>query len=150
MSQANSYMGIECEYQCMIFFNLQPPSPYFMDKEARKSQAKTRKWIKGKVCIKNGLLWWLSDKEPACHCRRYRFDPWVRKISWRRKRQLTPEFLPGKCYGQRIWLATVHGVLKESDDLVTKQQQCMKNIDLLNLIYTYFFKTWLARMDNNK
>ena len=23
------------------------------------------------------------------------FDPWVRKIPWRRKWQLTPEFLPG-------------------------------------------------------
>ena len=26
MSQANSYMGIECDYQCMILFNLQPLS----------------------------------------------------------------------------------------------------------------------------
>ena len=31
-------------------------------------------------------------------CRRCRFDPWVRKISWRRKWQPTPVFLPGKCY----------------------------------------------------
>ena len=23
----------------------------------------------------SGLLWWLSDKEPACQCRRCRFDP---------------------------------------------------------------------------
>ena len=38
------------------------------------------------------------------HCRRlkgYRFDPWVRKIPWRRKWQLTPVFLPGKSHGQR-------------------------------------------------
>ena len=29
------------------------------------------------------------------------FDPWVRKIPWRRKWQLTPVFLPGECHGQR-------------------------------------------------
>ena len=33
--------------------------------------------------------------------RRCRFDPWVGKISWRRKWQPTPVFLPGKSYGQR-------------------------------------------------
>ena len=27
-----------------------------------------------------GLPWWLSGKEPACHCWRQKFDPWVRKI----------------------------------------------------------------------
>ena len=32
---------------------------------------------------------------------RHRFDPWVGKISWRRKWQSTPVFLPGKSYGQR-------------------------------------------------
>ena len=26
-----------------------------------------------------------GGKESACKCRRYRFDPWVRKIPWRRK-----------------------------------------------------------------
>ena len=29
------------------------------------------------------------------------FNPWVGKISWRRKRQPTPVFLPGKSHGQR-------------------------------------------------
>ena len=29
------------------------------------------------------------------------FDPWVRKISWRRKWQPTPVFLPGKSHGWR-------------------------------------------------
>ena len=43
-------------------------------------------------------------KESACHCRRYRrcrFDPWVRKIPWRRKWQPTTVVLPGKSHGQR-------------------------------------------------
>ena len=34
-------------------------------------------------------------------CRRPGFDPWVGKIPWRRKWQLTPAFLPGKFHGQR-------------------------------------------------
>ena len=34
-------------------------------------------------------------------CRRHGFDPWVRKIPWRRKWQPTPAFLPGKSHGQR-------------------------------------------------
>ena len=44
---------------------------------------------------------WLSGKESTCHCRRGGFHPWVGKIPWRRKRQPTPVFLPGKCHGQR-------------------------------------------------
>ena len=48
-----------------------------------------------------GLLTWLSGQESTCQCRRYRFDPWVGKILWRRKWQPTPLFLPGKSHGQR-------------------------------------------------
>ena len=33
-----------------------------------------------------------SSKEPACQCRRCRFDHWVRKRPWRRKWQPTPVF----------------------------------------------------------
>ena len=33
--------------------------------------------------------------------KKYEFNPWVRKIPWRRKRQPTPVFLPGKYHGQR-------------------------------------------------
>ena len=29
-------------------------------------------------------------------------DPWVRKIPWKRKWQLTPIFLPVKSHGQRL------------------------------------------------
>ena len=45
------------------------------------------------------LPMWLSGEEPAY--RRLRFDPWVRKIPWRRKWQPTPVFLPGESHGQR-------------------------------------------------
>ena len=44
---------------------------------------------------------WISGKESACQCKRHGFDPRVRKIPWRRKRQLTPVFLPEESHGQR-------------------------------------------------
>ena len=34
-------------------------------------------------------------------CRRHGFDPWVRKIPWRREWLPTPVFLPGEFHGQR-------------------------------------------------
>ena len=44
-------------------------------------------------------------KECTCQCRRHTrkcgFDPWVGKIPWSRKWQLTLVFLPGKYHGQR-------------------------------------------------
>ena len=47
---------------------------------------------------------WFSGKESTCQyrrLRRYGFDPWVGEISWRRKWQPPPVFLPGKSFGQR-------------------------------------------------
>ena len=44
-----------------------------------------------------------GGKEPTCQCRRrkrHRFDPWVRKIPWRRAWHLTTVFLPGESHGQ--------------------------------------------------
>ena len=38
---------------------------------------------------------------PANASSRHKFDPWVWKISWGRKWQPTPTFLPGKSHGQR-------------------------------------------------
>ena len=45
-----------------------------------------------------------SGKELTCLCRKHkrcRFDPWVRKIPWRRTWQPTPVSLPGESHGQR-------------------------------------------------
>ena len=45
-----------------------------------------------------------SGKEPTCQCRRHKrqgFDSWVRNITWKRKWQPTPAFLPGEFQGQR-------------------------------------------------
>ena len=46
----------------------------------------------------SGLPRWQRGKKPTCQCR---FDPWVGKIPWRRKWQLTPVFLLGKSHRQR-------------------------------------------------
>ena len=51
-----------------------------------------------------------SDGKECLKCRRPGFDPCVRK---RRERLPIPVFLPGKSYGQRRLVATVHRVTKE-------------------------------------
>ena len=51
-----------------------------------------------------GLPWWLRQQSFCLQCRRSGFDPWVRKISWRRKWQPTPVLLPGKFHGRRSHL----------------------------------------------
>ena len=46
----------------------------------------------------------LAVKNPPANAgdvRDCRFDPWVRKIPWRRAWQPTPVFLAGEFYGQR-------------------------------------------------
>ena len=54
--------------------------------------------------------------------RRCRFNPWVRKIPWRRKWQPTPVFLPRKSHEQRSQVAySPCGWV--GHDLATKQQQ---------------------------
>ena len=40
--------------------------------------------------------------------RRYRFNPWVRKMPWRRAWQPTPVFLPGESHGQSSLIAIIH------------------------------------------
>ena len=63
----------------------------------------------------------ISDrKESACQyrkCRRHGFDPWVRKISWRRKWLLILVFLSGKAQEQRNLVGYSPWGLKESDTI---------------------------------
>ena len=48
------------------------------------------------IKIEHRLPRWLSGKGPICQCRRYKFNPQVRKIPWRRKWQPAPVLLPGE------------------------------------------------------
>ena len=70
------------------------------------------------VYILSGFWGGVSGKEPTCQCRRCKrlgFNPWVRNIPWRRVRQPTPVFLPGKFYGQRSLVGYSPWGHKESD-----------------------------------
>ena len=40
-------------------------------------------------------------KNPPANAGDSEFDPWIRKMPWRRKWPPTPAFLPGKSHGQR-------------------------------------------------
>ena len=48
-----------------------------------------------------GLPWWLEWWRICLQYRRPGFDPWVRKIPWRREWQPIPVFLLGEFHGQR-------------------------------------------------
>ena len=64
-----------------------------MDSEARST------------AVNQGLPRGLSGKESACQCKklkRCRLDPWVGKISWRRKWHPNSVFLPGKSCEQEL------------------------------------------------
>ena len=56
------------------------------------------------LCGLRGSPGGASGKGPVCQGRRHNrlgFDPWVKKIPWRRAWQPTPVFLPGESHGQR-------------------------------------------------
>ena len=54
--------------------------------------------------------------EVACRrCRRLRFNPWIRKLSWKRNWLPTPVLLPGKSHGQRSLVGCSLWGCEESD-----------------------------------
>ena len=63
---------------------------------------------------------WFSGKELACE-----FNPWVRKILWKRKQQPTSVFLLGKSHGQRSLAGCSPWGHKESD--MTEHHALVKN-----------------------
>ena len=67
---------------------------------------------------KSGFPGSASGKEPSCQCRRCSrcgFDPWVRKIPWRRAWQPTPVLLPGESHRQRSLAGYSPSGSKQSD-----------------------------------
>ena len=66
--------------------------------------------------IKRHLLLGVAQRINIClHCGRPGFNPGVGKISWRRKWQPTPIFLPGKSHGWRSLVGSSPWGCKESD-----------------------------------
>ena len=82
-------------------------------------------------------------KEHACQCRKHkrcRFNPWVRKIPWRKAYQPTPVFLLGKCYGKRNLVGYSPWDHKESD---MNEHSTVQFI--LNTLNTLRFRWWLRQ-----
>ena len=67
---------------------------------ALKHTQKHLKNLRGKD-LDAGLHWCLREERICLQCRTPGFNPWVRKIPWRREWQPTPVFLPGAFHGQR-------------------------------------------------
>ena len=59
--------------------------------------------------------WALTLKSVCLQCERPGFDPWVRKIPWRREQLPTPVFWPGELDGQRSVASYSPWARKESD-----------------------------------
>ena len=72
-------------------------------------------------------------KKSAYQCRRGKrlgFDPWVSKISWSRRWQPIPVFLPGKFHGQRSLVGYSPWGCKESD---VTEHSTQKDIEVNSL-----------------
>ena len=69
-----------------------------------------------------------TNKKICLQCRKPGFDPWVRKISWRREWQPTPVFLPGEFLRQRSLIGYSPWDCKESD--TTERLHSLPNINI--------------------
>ena len=100
-----------------------------------------------------GLPRWLSGKESARQCRRcrgHRFDPWLGKIPWSRKRQLTPVFLPGKSQGQRIFQARILEWAALSFSGGSSQPRNQTSVSCVSCIASRFFTHWAIQEKTKK
>ena len=75
-----------------------------MKKKFKKKESKDGIRIMERITQGWRLPGGARGKEPACQCKRHRFDPGIRKISSRREKQSTPAFLPGKSCDQRSFM----------------------------------------------
>ena len=80
------------------------PSPFFTSNWMAKIQSDNTNCCRG--CREQDLFYIIggfpcdsAGKELARNGRRPEFDPWVRKIPWRRERLPTPVLLPGEFHG---------------------------------------------------
>ena len=78
-----------------------------------------------------------NGKRICLQCRRPRFDPWVRKMPWRREWLTTPIFLPGEVHGQRSLAGYSPWCCKESD---TTERLTLSFFQFHNLLSYSFLK----------
>ena len=62
------------------------------------------------------VVQWLK-KKPSCQYKRRRFDPWVRRILWRRKGVPLQYSCLENSMDRGAWRAKVHGVAKRQTQL---------------------------------
>ena len=79
--------------------------------EIEKGKKKVQKSF-GYLYVNCGLPWWLRGIESGCQCRRHRFDPWVRKIPWRRDSNPLQCSCLENPMDRGAWRAVVHGEAK--------------------------------------
>ena len=91
-----------------------------------------------------------SGKEPTCQCRRQEFDPWDRKIPWRRVQQPTPVFLPGESLEQRSSVGQSPQGSKEPDSTEAVQHARMHTLFLPSQVQLIRFdiQTWTHYLEN--
>ena len=84
-----------------------------------------------------------SEGRVCLQCRRPEFDPWVRKIPWRRKWQPTPVLLPGESHGQRGLVDYSPWDHKESDMTERLHFTSLYQTDLAVSLYFLICRIWL-------
>ena len=83
--------------------------------QATSMNAKTSRWKFAEKHDIYRLPRWCSGKEFTCQCRRCKkwgFNPWVRKIPWRRKCNPLQYSCLENSMNRGGWRATIHGVAK--------------------------------------
>ena len=94
-----------------------------------------------------------SGKEPPCQCRRRKrhgFDPWVRKIPWRRTWQPTLIFLLGEFHGHTAWRLIVHMIAESWTQLKLFSMPQELHICANTSIQQLFIKQVFSDMKNVK
>ena len=86
-----------------------------------------------------GLPGCSDGKEPTCNVGSPRFDPWVRKITWRRERQPTSVFLLGEFHGQRSQVGYNPWGCDESD---RTERLTLTYVSLGVFFYEHVAKSW--------
>ena len=105
-----------------------------------RGEGRRDSWLIEKYGSTQGFPDGTVGKESACQCRRckrHRLDLWVGKITWRRKWQPSPVFLPGKSHGQRRLVGySPWGCRRVGHNLAT-EHACTICIDIYAEVYTF-------------
>ena len=91
----------------------------------------------GHICKRSFFITVAQQLRICLQCRRGRFAPWIGKILFRRKWQLTLGFLPGKSHGQRSPVGhSPWGRERVRRDLATEQQQHVISVILPSPVFS--------------